>query len=1805
MSVKKKAINIKIICATLIMLLLLNNLFMIPIVMSDENNTPPLIIHEDPLNGSARVTTSIIEISVYIEDAEGDMFNWSIETSPDIGRISTNNEENGTKICNVSNLEYDTTYYWYVNATDGENSTSEIYWFATGSEPKKALTMDISEYPINGTEANYHPRLEVIISGYLGDPLNVTFRTNASGSWESLSTIPGENGKYTQHTSGMDTEGKNYYWSVNITDGSEWENRTYFFEAQPFVLKWRSSSLGNTNVGPLAVDIDDDGIYEIFSTGEGWVNCLNGSTGEVRWREPYDEITSHSPFEIYDLNNDGIEEIVISCQQKRGGWTIAYHANDGTEYWRKQYESGEKYLSIADIEGNGYPYVYICSGDPASEPPENGRGRLRKLNGTTGEVIEEVFTWRPCWGGPSIADADNDGNFEVYLTDRSTSYNFPANKLAKGMQCYDAQTLELLWYDEDILCSSHGIALVDVNNDNILDAVAFNQVTNRQNPNIHSGIYIINGSTGKRMEDKCEPTPGLSCHSHFPIYDIDGDGHLEVITARDSPARVFDITDWTIEDTLDEFWEPPKMGNVIGDEKLEIIGADSYTFARSNVTIYNGTTYEFIDRINVVRVIGIPLVQDIDNDDQNELIVVDSGGRLYVYETSGYASTPSVRTNSQFYSERNLGAGVYVPLPGAPQPVLKEEYPANGSEYVEFNPTLSIHAVDFRYDKMDITISTNASDSWVNVDTFNNVGNGFYSYTPTNMNQINTKYYWRVTANDPDADNLTTMETYHFTTVANAPYVSNPSPADGAISVPINTNHLSCYLEDYPSGSMTYNIETVPDVGSDTGTVGNGIININLNSLSYYTTYKWYVNVSDGEHSTSKMFTFMTEPKSILLDQEFNDSSDNWYVSFGQSSLVTIDISNVGGNTGKKAKFTESTSNSVYLSQEFIQGQTDDFSISWDVYVDKVTDINNNPDRACWMFIGDDSDGINGPCSSDEDRFIYLAFVKEDGGSKGVMNLRALERYGVEEINGQDDFTEIASDLFLDTWYTIEVKVNFRLNRYSVYVNDELMRTIKPRAWKDELTHISFAQLSDGAGTFYIDNVFSPVSKRYRINTTAYPLTGGSIDFNPGESTYGSGAVVEINAIANSGWIFDHWEGDEVGNTTPITITMDKNKTINAIFVDVESPDISDIIAVKSSNSGDVNISCSVIDNELVNNVKIHVEYPDMSEENVTATSHDLILTYDDFENGWGNYSDGGGDCDISNDINYTYQGVYSAQIRDNSGSSSSFYFTNGMDVDMLGYQSLKIDFRFIAENMSYDEEEGDHHNFFISYYDGEIWHTIADYYAEDDFENDKFYHEIIYINETDYNFSSDMKISFRCDAYDNAQGVYIDKIYVNATKLSNYYYDKTYTQNGIYNYSIWAEDKSGNTITSDVNNFSLSLSNLTPIFSGASPTGSGIPISKNTLSVYIEDIDGHTFDWSIKTTPNIGNISKIGDSDGTKMCNISGLSYSTTYSWTVRAVDIDGWTNETYLFTTQSAPGGGGGDPGGGGPPPQPPKPTAKANGPYTGFVGEKIQFNASGSTAYDEIENYTWSFGDGKTGYGLNPTHLYNNSGTFTVKLTVKDNFGVTDEDETTAVIVTPNIIPDEPLVIGPQKGTKNTKYAYTASSIDGDNDTIQYNFDWDDGTSNTSDFIPSGDAAIYTHIWTAAGRYTIEVQAYDNQTPSDIARYIVLIDAMMIDDTTAYITDDDADGTYDTYHNGEIETLIEMRDGKYLIDTDGDGEYNNKFDSETGELTDYESETGATEEDYVAIALIVVIAVIIVVLIAFMFFIKKKKTPPKDEK
>jgi len=295
---------------------------------------------------------------------------------------------------------------------------------------------------------------------------------------------------------------------------------------------------------------------------------------------------------------------------------------------------------------------------------------------------------------------------------------------------------------------------------------------------------------------------------------------------------------------------------------------------------------------------------------------------------------------------------------------------------------------------------------------------------------------------------------------------------------------------------------------------------------------------------------------------------------------------------------------------------------------------------------------------------------------------------------------------------------------------------------------------------------------------------------------------------------------------------------------------------------------------------------------------------------------------------------------------------------------------------------------------------------------------------------------------------------------------------------------------------------------------------------------------------------------------------------------------------------------------------PVADAGGPYFEIINNQIEFDGSKSFDTDgTINSYNWDFGDNNTGSGIKTSHTYHQIGKYQIKLSVRDNEGLTDISYTYAQITaTPNIPPTNLTMTGPINGTTLTNYEYSLQAIDSDNDSLQYTIDWDDGTQTNSDFVQNGTIFTINHSYNEPGIFNIIALAMDeNNVYSEIVELKMLIDATYCENI-GYMVDYTNDGVYDLFHANTtgIETPVEKNNGFYLIDIDNDGTYNYRYNPATYELLEYtiqdSSDQRTTQTSFTLILspeiiLALAVLVIVVVLISIILIVKKQK--PKKEK
>jgi chitodextrinase len=125
------------------------------------------------------------------------------------------------------------------------------------------------------------------------------------------------------------------------------------------------------------------------------------------------------------------------------------------------------------------------------------------------------------------------------------------------------------------------------------------------------------------------------------------------------------------------------------------------------------------------------------------------------------------------------------------------------------------------------------------------------------------------------------------------------SPANKSTNIPISTTSLSLTIRDPDSDHFNYTIQTHPNVGSvSLHGAHNGTKQCTISGLKYSTTYRWYVNATDGVNWKRRWYTFTTAQNSasnpfIISGANPSNGATNIPIS---TSKITLTVQNTKGH---------------------------------------------------------------------------------------------------------------------------------------------------------------------------------------------------------------------------------------------------------------------------------------------------------------------------------------------------------------------------------------------------------------------------------------------------------------------------------------------------------------------------------------------------------------------------------------------------------------------------------------------------------------------------------------------------------------------------------------------------------------------------------------------------------------------------------------------------------------------------------------------------------------------------------------------
>ena len=178
----------------------------------------------------------------------------------------------------------------------------------------------------------------------------------------------------------------------------------------------------------------------------------------------------------------------------------------------------------------------------------------------------------------------------------------------------------------------------------------------------------------------------------------------------------------------------------------------------------------------------------------------------------------------------------------------------------------------------------------------------------------------------------------------------------------------------------------------------------------------------------------------------------------------------------------------------------------------------------------------------------------------------------------------------------------------------------------------------------------------------------------------------------------------------------------------------------------------------LQNNVQWFGGYTTNVSVDVSSVLVEIVLSESYFETDWDGWIDGDGSGAMVKRQKFASraaEGEYSIKIKDNEGESSA---VTSPTYDISSYDQITIDYQYYPHNQAGSD------GYFVQYYDGSTWQTIATYMIGTDFQNGQFYSESHTLSSSNYTFPADAKFRFESDGGGGGRHIYIDAIIITAS---------------------------------------------------------------------------------------------------------------------------------------------------------------------------------------------------------------------------------------------------------------------------------------------------------------------------------------------------------------------------------------------------------------------------------------------------------
>jgi len=756
------------------------------------SGSPPTQSNPSPSDGATDVEITLSQLSIDISDPEGDTFNWTIETSPNIGSASGNNENNGTKTCSVSGLNYGTTYTWYVNVTDGNSWNNQSYTFTTRDAYTPANPSDFTAT----TDSRFQITL-TWIDDSKADSTLVEYSLSSDATWNRGDHTQLYNGTAETYVHDNLLPGTTYYykaWSYNATD-NVWSSGTT-----------TSNTTKSNNLPTLSNESPSNGSINQNLSLTWSISIADADGDSFNWSIECSNGQSNS--DTNDVN--GTKTLSLSGLSYTTEYKVWVNATDGYDWTREWYTFTTREQYIPDP-----PSSFTATAVSSSQIDLSW---AKGTNASTTYIERNtISSWNR--GEGTLIYNDTSTSYSDTGLNAGTTYYYQAWSYNATDNVYST----INWIGLDFDGSNDDVRVPDDDSLNFTSSFS-----------VDMALWVEDTPADGKYDAIISKMTDANTGWGIALYSEDGiwelqicvDGHNQSVGTASIP-----INKWVYPTVV--------FNNTTHTMHVYINGNEVYSYSEPNTASANtadlvigecsyvGNDKTFDGKIDYIRVYNKTLTEQQIKynfywkdsnctedglvswwkfDENTGTTASDSWGSNDGTLEDGVVWTSGTKEIFSSDSEETQNAA----------PVISNPYPGNASTGVELQPVCHIQVNDSDGDSMNLYWYNSTDGTSFTLQQVNSsIGNGTYYWNYSMADTNNAVYYWKIAVND-SIDNVSAV--YHFTTETSVGYpvvVTNDSTG-----VEETNATLWGYLEDDGNETCTVWFE----YGTTTG-YGNVTVN--------------------------------------------------------------------------------------------------------------------------------------------------------------------------------------------------------------------------------------------------------------------------------------------------------------------------------------------------------------------------------------------------------------------------------------------------------------------------------------------------------------------------------------------------------------------------------------------------------------------------------------------------------------------------------------------------------------------------------------------------------------------------------------------------------------------------------------------------------------------------------------------------------------------------------------------------------------------------------------------------------------------